>query len=256
MKWPNSLMLIRHDVSAYNVLRDKKRDDQNYKDFLAAWKKDPESELTRALAYMIYKKFSLGISDAQTPLADDEGKQARKTGLELSKRSKLPDVIFVSPYKRTLLTLHYIMEEWKELKKVKVYEDERIREQEHGLSLLYNDWKVFEALHPDQRLLRKSEGSYWYRYPQGESVPDVRLRNRSWLSALVRDYAGKNVLVVTQHLNILATRANLERWSAEKFIEVDEKDKPKNCSVTTYQGYPKEGADGKLNLECYNKIFY
>lgn len=255
MKWPLSVRLVRHDTSAYNVLKEKKLGDPLYQEFLAARKENSASEKTKALALQVWQKFALGTSDADTPLADPEGVQAYQTGIALSS-GQIPDVIFVSPYKRALLTLKHIARGWPELSEVKKYKEERIREQEHGLALLYNDWKVFHVLHPEQRMLNKMEGPYWYRYPQGENVPDVRARNRSWLTTLTRDFAGKHVLVITHHLNILAMRANLERLGADEFVHLDKHEKPINCGITTYQGVPDQGKDGKLILESYNVKHY
>lgn len=256
MKWPTTLMLIRHATSAYNVLRDRKAGDPLYQAFLKAWDQDPSSSHTRDLALQVKANFALGMSDAETPLADAEGRQAFETGQHLEQTEEPPDVIFVSPYSRALLTLQHLTRGWPALQSVKTYEDERVREQEHGLSLLYNDWRVFHALHPDQRALYALEGRYWYRYPQGENVPDVRNRNRSWLTTLTRDFSEKRILTVTHHLNILATRANLERLNAREFIHLDEKEKPINCGVTLYRGYPDEGREGRLKLEYYNSKHY
>lgn len=256
MKWPSSLMLIRHDTSAYNVLKDAKRNDGMYAEFLAAWERDPESEETVALAKDVRKKFALGVGDSDTPLADAEGRQARATGERLAAEFELPDVVYVSPYMRTLETLRHLAAGWPGLDKVRTFRDERIREQEHGLALIYNDWRVFNALHPEQRLLRKLEGAYWYRFPQGENVPDVRLRNRSWFDTIIRDWKGMRVLAVTHHLNILATRATLERLDADEFLRLDKEDAPINCGVTLYKGHPDKGADGKLLLEFYNRKYH
>lgn len=101
----------------------------------------------------------------------------------------VPNAIFVSPYDRTLETLRRMTLGWPELIEVRKIEEERITEQDHGLSLLYSDWRVFSVLHPEQRQLRSIQGSYWYRYPQGENVPDVRERLRSWRGALIRDFS-------------------------------------------------------------------
>ncbi len=255
MKWPLSITLVRHDTSAYNVLKDKKKDDPLYQQFLLSRKVSRSSQETKALAIQVQQKFALNMGDADTPLADKEGSQAYQTGVALS-FGQLPDVIFASPYKRALLTLEHITRGWINLAKVKIYEEERIREQEHGLALLYNDWKVFHTMHPEQEILNKREGAYWYRYPQGENVPDVRERNRSWLGTLVRDFAGKHVFAVTHHLNILAMRANLERWGAKEFTHEDRCEKPINCGVTVYRGFPDQGRDGKLVLESYNTKHY
>jgi len=256
MKWPKTLTLIRHDTSAYNQMKDAKKGHPLYEEFLAAWEQDKTGEETRRLALEVHKTFALNLSDSETPLADTEGRQARVTGEKMKKELELPDIIYVSPYKRTLQTLVHITRGWPELDKVRVVKDERVREQEHGLTLLYNDRRVFETLYPEQRLLREQEGEYWYRFPQGENVPDVRLRNRSWISTLIREFADKNVLTVTHHLNILATRANLERLDAEEFIRLDREEKPVNCGVTVYRGHPDLGKDGRLVLETYNRKYY
>ena len=100
------------------------------------------------------------------------------------------------------------------------------------------------------------KGPYWYRYPQGENVPDVRDRNRSWTTTLTRDFVGKKVLAVTHHLNILATRANLERLGECEFTRLDEEDKPINCGVTLYRCDPTKGKNGHLVLEYYNRKLY
>ncbi len=261
MKWPVELVLIRHDVSAYNVLRDKKAKNPLYRAFLKAWEKNPESAETRRLARAVQKKFALNIGDANTPLADTTGRRPLEVGMKLAEmwmggEIGMPDAIFVSPYLRTMETLRHLVRGFEELKDVPVVSEDRIREQEHGLSLLYNDWRVFHALHPDQRHMRAAEGPYFYRYPQGESVLDVRDRNRSMLTTLTRDFAGKRVWMVTHHLNILATRANLERWSPEHFIEADEHNKPVNCGVSIYHGNSQVGSNGRLELKRYNQVYY
>ena len=139
---------------------------------------------------------------------------------------------------------------------VETIEEERVREQEHGLLLIYNDWKVFTTFYPDQKELRDIEGSYRYRFPQGESVPDVRERDLLLKQTLTRTYHGKKVLIVTHHLNILAQMANFGRWGAEKFIDVDCNNKPINCGVTLYRGNPDNGSEGTLELEYYNRKLY
>lgn len=252
MKWPNTLTLIRHDVSKFNALRESKAESELYQRFIRAWKTDPASNETIALATIIQEDFALGVGDANTPLADPTGSRAIVTGQKMPEFMDLPDIVFVSPYLRTKETLRFLAIGWPELQKVPVVEDDRVREQEHGLALLYNDWRVFHALHPDQRKLFELEGPYWYRYPQGESVADTRARNREHLAMLIREYAGKNVLVVTHHLNILATIANLERWSAAEFIEMDTHAKPVNCGVTLFTGVKAQGRDGKLRRTLYN----
>lgn len=255
MKWPAYLTLIRHDVSAYNQMKCAKQTNEDYQKFVEQFEKDCESPITKALAQEAWDIYALGKGDHNTPLAND-GIQARKVGESLRKELELPDVIFVSPYLRTKETLRMLMEGWPELESVKVVEEERIREQEHGLAILYNDWKIFYSMYPEQKKLFDLEGDYWYRWPQGENVPDVRMRVRSWFDTLVRDYSDKKVLVVTHHLTILSLRAALERMSAEEFLALNKTEKPINAGVTKYKGDPDQGKDGKLLLEYYNKKFY
>ena len=250
--------MIRHDVSAYNVLKAAKQVDPDYQRFLIAFESEPESEETRWLAQGIARKFSLGVSDQDTPLVESPENEQRAilTAERLRESGELPDVIFLSPYKRIRKTFERLCKGWPALADVRIVIDERIREHEHGIITLYNDWRVFHALHPEQAKYYNLQGRYWYRYPQGENVPDVRLRNGLWLGALVRDFAGHHVWAITHHLNILAARANLERLDDEAFIHLDEKEKPINLGVTTYRGDPTQGKNGHLVLESYNQALY
>ncbi len=258
MKWPSSFRMIRHDTSEYNVLKALKESDPDYQKFLAAFESEPESEETRWLAQGIARKFSLGVSDQNTPLVESPKNEQRAilTAEHLRETSELPDVIFLSPYKRIWETFQRLCKGWPELENVRRVVDERIREHEHGVITLYNDWRVYHALNPEQARFYKLQGRYWYRYPQGENVPDVRLRNGLWLGALVRDFAGHHVWAITHHLNILATRANLERLDADEFIRLDEDEKPLNLGVTTYRCDPTQGKNGHLVLESYNEALY
>jgi broad specificity phosphatase PhoE len=96
------------------------------------------------------------------------------------------------------------------------------------------------------------EGSYWYQYPQGESVAQVRDRIRSFTNTLVREHAGQVVYLISHHLTKLSIRANLERLTPEQFQHLDDHETPINCGVTIYRGDPALGSDGKLVLTHYN----
>jgi broad specificity phosphatase PhoE len=256
MKWPTQLVLVRHAESAYNILREKKAQDPEYQEFKRLYEENFESPKTRKLAVIMHDRYSLGVSDAKTPITEAGSTMALTTGMLISAEIELPDVVFVSPYLRTEETFSQMKSGWPELKGVKMVPEDRIREQEHGLSLLYNDWRIFHVMYPEQRKLHELLGPYWYQYPQGESVSLVRDRIRSFLGTLVREYSGKRVMLVTHHLTLLSMRAILERLSPEEFIRLDEEDKPVNCGVTIYTGYPDKGRDGKLILTTYNKKLY
>lgn len=256
MKWPTELTLIRHDTSTYNATKAEKDEDELCLRFRQAFDADPKSKETWQLAQEVYSKFKPDIGDWNTPLLDGESENASAVGAHLADHIGLPNVIFVSPYLRTQATLDGLISGWPELAGVKIYSDDRIREQEHGLAILYGDWRVFHTLHPEQHLLYNLQHRYFYCFPQGESVPDVRQRIALWLSTITRDFAGQRVLVITHHLTILSIRANLERLSPQEFIALDEREKPINCGVTIYRGHPVLGHDGRLLLDQYNMKLY
>lgn len=256
MKWPETLSLIRHDTSVYNVLKPQKDASPVYREFIKAYDKNPDSDESHRLAIEIKGQFSLSCADHNTPLAKGSGIQAETMAKNLKNKIGLPDIIFVSPYQRTKATLERMTKGWPELGKVKTVMEERITEQDHGLALLYNDWRVFNVLYPDQRELYNRQGSYRYRYPQGENIPDVRERLHSWMNTVIRDYKEQDVLAVTHHLSILAFRANLERLDEDEFLRLDKEEKPINAGVTIYKGKPDEGIDGRLVLDVYNAKLY
>lgn len=256
MKWPSTLTLVRHGQSTYNRLRGRKWEDPEYQEFCREHDRGPSDRL-RTLAEKMREKYALGVNDYGTPLSAEGVEQALLTGgaLQGSDLPK-PQVILVSPYVRTRQTLDAMVEGGFDTGGVKIVIDDRIREQEHGLSLLYNDWRVFHAFHPEQREFRELMGPYWYQYPQGESVSMVRDRIRLFTDTLIRDYSGWHVMLITHHLTILSIRANFERLSPERFVQLDEEEKPVNCGVTTYRGDARRGSNGKLGLVLYNQKFY
>ena len=262
MKWPNTLTVIRHSETTYNILKDKKKNDPAYQEFIKAYEaknKDPRVEgIARELAQMLFEKgnYRLGKGDFEAPLTANGILQAKETGKKLKELIKLPDVILVSPYQRTKDTALFATDSWPELSSVPIVEDERLREKEHGLALLYGDWRILNMLHPEQEKLHELEGEYWYRYPQGENTPDVRQRNHSILETMTREYSGQEVLMFTHHISILALRANMERLDALAYQHLDDNEKPINCGVTIYRGDPSLGKDGKLLLDIYNKKLY
>jgi broad specificity phosphatase PhoE len=264
MKWPKTLTIIRHGESIYNAMRGKKLKSKKYLDFKSLYDKefgeaknpDWPSDKLRNLAQESWDELRIFVSDHSTPLAKEGEAQALETGKKLHNIIELPDIIYVSPHLRTLKTLEYITKSWPELNDIRVVSDERIREQEHGLQTLYNDARVFNVFNPDQALLSRLEGGYWYRHLNGESKADVRDRVRSFMATLIRENFGQNVLVISHHLTLLSIRATIERWFPEKFMSVDEMQKPINCGVTIYDGDSSKGKDGKLVLREYNKKIY
>ncbi|MDD5290141.1 MAG: histidine phosphatase family protein [Patescibacteria group bacterium] len=256
MKWPKQLLLIRHGESTYNEAKKLKQESQLYQTFVWAWNKNYTSILTKTLAHLVLKSFPGTMNDETTALTAEGKKQAQIIGAALKNKVLLPDVIFVSPYPRTKQTLKNMIIGWPELAKVKIVEEERIREQDHGKVLLFNDWKIFQTFYPDQRRLYELLGPYYYRFPQGENKCDVRERVRSWNTTLIREFFNKTVWAIIHHITKLSEKANLERLSPKQFIYLDEHEKPINCGVTIYDGDPNQGKDGRLILRAYNQKLY
>jgi broad specificity phosphatase PhoE len=198
------------------------------------------------------------MSDARTPLSDIGWQQAEKTGAGLRDHLDLPDIVYHSDYLRTQQTYEGICRGWPELKNVKKSIDSRIREQEHGLLTLFNDKWLYFAYNPQDALLYRKDGKFYFRFANGENKHDVLTRVWQFYSKLIRDHSGQKVLVIAHHITILAHRANQENWSAEQFLAADENERPSNCGVSTYEGdlaaSPEKG--GKLVLKEYNRVYY
>jgi len=264
MKWPHTLTFIRHGESKYNELGVKKSTRKSYEHFCRIYNRDFKvakderwvSNELKQLAEEVWHTTNLSMSDYDTPLTNAGIIQAKKVGKKLEQAIEFPRVIYVSPYVRTRQTFDAIRSEWRELKKVKTVYEERIREQDHGLSTVFNDWRVYNVMNPLQALLYRLEGGYEYRFLNGESKMDVRDRVRDFLGTLVREHAEENVLVISHQLTILSFRANLEHWDRDQFIYTDKNEKPINCGVTVYRGHSELGKDGKLVLDIYNKKLY
>lgn len=255
-KWPNSVTYVRHIQSGFQAFKAQKAQDPDYVAFRREFKRNPESEKTKSLATIILERYRLGVGDHNIPTTETGRETAQVMAGNLKSLIKLPNVIYVSPYGRTLTTLEYMQRGWPALRKVKVYEDDRLRELDHGLANAYNDWRVFFTLHPEQRITHDLLGDYWYRWPQGENIPDVRERSRSMNTTFIREFAGQDVLVISHHLYLLSAMANHLRWDAKRFLWYDTYRKPINSGVTMFKANPNKGKQGRLELEAYNQKLY
>ncbi|QQS23236.1 histidine phosphatase family protein [bacterium] len=266
MIWPAELNLVRHGQSNYNILKALKAADPDYQVFKRLYnrwdarcekgdwmREPPKSELVE-LAIQMRKKYSLGCSDPETPLTEMGIWQAQQTGKALAEFIEIPDVIFVSPYKRTWQTFENVKMFCPQFHGVKIREEDRIREQEHGLCALYNDWRIYHVFHPEQRAMFRLAGKYDYCFPGGENIARARDRVRRWFDKLIRDYPGKRVWGFTHHLTKLTIMGLLKHWSQEQFLWWDTHRVPPNLSVTTFRGTNT----GKIEIELpeYGKIYY
>lgn len=224
-KWPDVLAIVRHGQSERNVAK----------------------EQAKAAGMSVI--YGSSVRDVDTPLTPLGVEQAIATGQFLRDKYSF-DVIFSSPYMRTLQTSQHILENLANAPRIVV--EERVREIEFGVLDGLTHQGVRER-YPEEWARREREGKYWYRPPGGESRPDVALRVHSVLGTLARDYRQKNVLVVCHSVVVLVFRRLLERWDEAKYMEVDREEDVLNCSVTIYKYDP---ADRRLKLDSYNATCY
>ncbi len=262
--WPE-LYLVRHGQSEYNILRAIKAKDELYQEFrrefelwdkrfksAKSWLRELPNDRLVELAIQVSEKFSLNCSDADTLLTEEGKRQAQETGKALAKFIEVPDVVFCSPYTRTNQTFENVAMFCPQFDGVKVYQEDRIREQEHGLLTVYNDWRIYQVFHPEQKALSDRCGSYDVCHPNGENIARVRDRVRSWFDKLLREYAGKRVWAFSHHLTILTITGLHKHWDRRQFMWWDKYKVPPNLSVTSF----KPRGDGKLILDQYGKVYY
>lgn len=283
-KWPKTVAMIRHGQTDANLHQTEKLPGfpafkEKFDQELAILTPEtfarglfPSAEL-KEMAADLLKEYTPDYNDFDTRLTEYGWYQARETGRKLPELLDIPDKIYVSPYRRTRETLEGIMQGWPELQRVKVAEDERIREREHGINAIYGHWAIAQVLNPQHALLYKISQYYEHKETLGESLLDVRERTRGFVGTLIRehgglpetpkdrvvqmaqrysrggtlsklmDYAGiepdtkpEDILVVTHSLTIMALRATLERWDRAHFMREHKENFPVNCGVTIYRG--------------------
>eukprot|EP00956_Cyclotella_meneghiniana_P035683 scaffold117010_cov26-Cyclotella_meneghiniana.AAC.1 len=225
---PNKLIMIRHGQSEGNV-----------DETLYSTKPDNNMRLTK-----------LGWDTAQMA-----GKALRE---ELGQGESVHFI--VSPYVRTVETFHGIVSAWvdpEEFSHLKDknerlkgwytrlmemglswHEDPRIREQDFGN---YQD--------PDTIRKCKSErhkfGSFYYRFPHGESASDVFDRVSTFLDSLWRSFEtqkSQNYVLVTHGISIRVFLARYFRYSIDQFNLLAN---PKNCEMVVL----KHDNSGRLQLD-------
>jgi broad specificity phosphatase PhoE len=275
-KWPQSITMIRHGETVYNLHKTEKV--ERYPEFKKLFDEEfaklttasfargqfPSPEL-KELAIEVLDAYTPNHGDFDTELTDWGFEQARQTGVKLHSRVPLPKTIYVSPYRRTKETLRGLIEGWPELKDVRVSEDDRIREREHGKQAIFGDWRLMYVFNPQQGLLYKLSSQYEFRQEGGESILDVRKRTRDFVTMLIREHGGvpqvaeiqpipEDVLAVTHSLTILAMKANFERWNREEFLHQYKNNFPLNCGVSIYRakesdpGRSRQGSQGRMEL--------
>ena len=203
--------------------------------------------------------------------------QARMAGKGLKESIIGPDEsihFIVSPYVRTVETFHGMLSAWvdpsefnhifdKNERTIAWYkkcfemgitwsEDPRIREQDFGN---YQDPAAIEKAKQE----RHEFGTFYYRFPHGESASDVFDRVSTFLDSLWRSFdskKAKNYVVVTHGISIRVFLARYFRYTIDQFNIISN---PKNCEmiVLSHDGMGKLKLDGRSELtaeEEYNDI--
>lgn len=227
-KWPSTLVLVRHGQSIYNE----------------------ERELVNRGVLRTYSARIKDMRDADLSLSKLGKYQAQKTARYLRMRFKDFNLIFASPYKRAFDTAKIIS---KQFKKSKFIVEERIREKEPGITDGLTREEIKEMF-PHEYSRRIKENKYYYRPIGGESYPDINLRIWSFLSSVVREYAGARILVVCHSAIMLSFRKTIEKLTEAQVLKINKEDDLKNCAIISYEYDLKLKPKPKMKLDIYNKI--
>lgn len=163
------------------------------------------------------------VGDHNIALSPKGHEQALEAGRILGRDFLDRALVYTSPYRRTRQTLKEIIAGAGLIPDaVRVYEDPRLREVEHG----------YDAIDSQQKL-RETHGWFYYRFEGGESPADCFDRTSSFLESLMRQVERKKaekVLIVTHGLTIRCFAMRFLHLSVEQF---DELDNPDNCAIIT-----------------------
>lgn len=206
----------------------------------------------------------------------DNAMRLTKLGWEMARmagkalREQLPEGetihFVVSPYTRTVETFHGIASAWcdpqefnhitNRNKRLKAWysrlmengltwhEDPRIREQDFGN---YQDPNIIKKAKGE----RYKFGTFYYRFPHGESASDVFDRVSTFLDSLWRSFESgraQNYVLVTHGISIRVFLARYFRYSIDQFNLLAN---PQNCEMVIlgHDGQGRLHLDGRCELE-------
>lgn len=147
-------------------------------------------------------------------LTDAGRAQARKAGAEVAELIGSESFgVYASPYVRTLETKDELVSVIPQ-RPVFDYQDPSLREQEYG-NLPTPEASVAN------RELRERCGSFFYRFPDGESCADVYDRICSFLESLFRQFerpdSPENIIIVSHGTAIRCFLMRWHHWTVEQF---------------------------------------
>ncbi len=164
------------------------------------------------------------IGDPSIPLSVHGATQAVQAGRTIGREFLDGALVYTSPYRRTRETLAGILAGAgvADRTDLRVYEDPRLREVEHG----YDEVEAQEEL-------RKVHGWFYYRFRGGESPADCYDRTSNFLESMMRQAERKSadrVLIVTHGLTIRCFVMRFLHLTVEQF---DALANPENCAIVT-----------------------
>lgn len=169
------------------------------------------------------------VGDHRIPLSDKGEEQALRVGLENADFLQRSGTLFYrSPYLRVRQTMDKILEGAGlmvpgEEPQVRVYEDPRLREVEHG----YSDVN-------EQESLRELHGWFYYRFEGGESPADCYDRSASFIESMMQQVVRKpetrQVFICTHGLTARILVMRFLYLTVEQFELLEN---PGNCDVIT-----------------------
>lgn len=258
MKWPRTLVLATPGESESQFHRKSWMLHPDFQEFLRYITEDPENLLIDGLAQTLKEKFGLPIRDIDSPLTSTGIEQVRLTALELQEKIEAPERIFVAPCAVALETAAIIRKYWPATKNVPITKDDRLQPQDLGRAVLYHDPRIFMVLDQEQKGMIGFYGPYRYRFPQGESIADVRERTRGSIGAWVREQSGSHIMAIAPSLVIHCLEANFrDEITEEEFVESwrQERDGNGHCYVSAYRNTSKSGKE-RLEAMFKSKIFW
>ena len=166
------------------------------------------------------------IGDHKVSLTEKGIEQSKEAGKNLPRNFLCPrGLIYRSPYRRARQTCDYLLEgagykdRWdSNLIDIKIYEDPRLREVDHGYAPV-----------AAQEAMRKEHGWFYYRFERGESPADCFDRCCTFLESLARQTDRKkfncghgqnsepNVLIVSHGMTIRCFVMRFMHLSVEQF---------------------------------------
>jgi broad specificity phosphatase PhoE len=166
------------------------------------------------------------VGDHAIPLTAAGEAQARAAGAAIGAGFLRDALVYVSPYRRTRQTLAGLLAgsglDEGERAALRVYDDPRLREVEHG----------YHPIEPQEEL-RRTHGWFYYRFSGGESPADCYDRTSGFLESMMRQVERKRaarVLIVTHGLTI---RCFVMRFLHLRVEDFDELANPRNCDIVT-----------------------